>query len=168
MTVYKITNLINGKMYIGQTKGPLRVRWLQHCKARSHATAVRNAIQKYGQDNFTIAPIFETVCPVILSYKEIEFIKNLNSLAPNGYNLTEGGEGSKHSDSTKKKLSEARKGALNPMFGKQLSAEHRAKISAALTGNKRPQAVKDKIRANHNSKSDKNLTYRRKTQPQTA
>ena len=58
MIVYKITNLINNKIYIGQTTRALSSRWNEHCKpcmvSRSY---ISNAIQKYGSENFIIEAI---------------------------------------------------------------------------------------------------------------
>lgn len=161
MIIYKITNKTNGKCYIGQTKN-LRVRWLQHCKPHSKCKALASAIKKYGIDNFAIETIEEMVCPVVAMFKEQFYIKEFNTLAPNGYNLTTGGERCEMSDVAKKKLSLKMTGTGNHQFGKKQSDETKAKRSASLKGKKRPQWVKDKIRANHNPISDKNLTYRRK------
>ena len=96
--IYKITNLINGKIYVGQSKDPTR-RWKEHkwdafnpnCKENS---AIHRAFLKYGIDNFqfTIIGWFEDY-----NEKERQYIKEFNSLYPNGYNLTEGGEEPPHS-----------------------------------------------------------------------
>ena len=95
--IYKITNLINGKTYVGQSKDPTR-RWKEHkwdafnpnCKENS---AIHRAFLKYGIDNFqfTIIGWFEDY-----NEKEKQYIKEFNSLYPNGYNLTEGGEEPPH------------------------------------------------------------------------
>ncbi len=162
MIVYKITNNINGKQYIGKTQRSLRTRWQQHCQKDSKCIALKSAIQKYGAKTFTYEVIEEVICPLVLTQKEIEYIKNLNTMAPNGYNLTTGGEGGLMADVVKQKLSVKMTGPGNHQFGKKQSAETKAKRSAALKGRKRPQWVKDKISANHNPKSDLNLTYRRK------
>lgn len=100
--IYKITNLINGKSYVGQSKDPTR-RWKEHkwdafnpnCKENS---AIHRAFLKYGIDNFqfTIIGWFEDY-----NEKEKQYIKEFNSLYPNGYNLTEGGEEPPHSYSEK-------------------------------------------------------------------
>lgn len=169
MIVYKITNKVNGKIYIGQTRSSLHSRWRAHCSAGSNARGLAGAVSKYGKDSFYLEVIFETNCREELSKKECEFIKQFNSLAPNGYNLTSGGEGGYiRSDETRKLLSEANKGksrshtpeskaklslakmgCRNPQFGKKQSEETKAKRSASLTGKKRPQWVKDKIRSSH-------------------
>lgn len=85
MVIYKTTNLINGKFYIGKD-----VRNLG-CYLGS-GKLLKRAIKKYGKHNF-IKEILE-VCdnPIKLEEREIFWIKELNSIE-NGYNLTEGGTG---------------------------------------------------------------------------
>ena len=51
--IYKITNRINGKVYIGQTRMSLNVRWWHHCN-RKDCPALHHAIKKYGAENFTV------------------------------------------------------------------------------------------------------------------
>jgi group I intron endonuclease len=95
--IYKITNLINGKIYVGQSKDPVR-RWKEHkwdafnsnCKENS---AIHKAFLKYGLENFefTIIGWFEDY-----NEKEKYYIKELDTLFPNGYNLTEGGDEPPH------------------------------------------------------------------------
>lgn len=53
MVIYKITNLLNGKCYIGQAVGSLKNRMYHHKSKGSGCDAISNAIQKYGWDNFT-------------------------------------------------------------------------------------------------------------------
>lgn len=82
-------------MYVGQTKRSVKTRWIQHCQkapSRGKCTALYGAIQKYGKENFTIEVIDQVESKSELSEKERYWIKHLNTLAPNGYNLTEGGE----------------------------------------------------------------------------
>lgn len=95
--IYKITNLISHKMYIGQSNNPMH-RWSAH---KSHArngqdigkSALYNAIRKYGEENF----LFEII-GWFKDYNEKEkyFIKFYNTKVPNGYNLTDGGEDPPH------------------------------------------------------------------------
>lgn len=162
MIIYKITNRVNGKTYIGQTRYSLAHRWAQHCRTDSNCSALSAAINKYGRDAFTKVVIAEYKPGDDLNAAEMYFIEFHNCIAPNGYNITAGGEAATHSEESKLKLSEAKLGDKNPMWGKKQSEETKAKRSAALKGRKRPQWVKDKIRASHNPKSDLNLTYRRK------
>ena len=94
MLIYKITNRINGKVYIGQTTRPLTVRWKQHCNpANTNCIALHRAIQKYGKENFTVEQI-DVACDIDeLNEKEIYWIKFYDSVnSEKGYNLKVGGE----------------------------------------------------------------------------
>lgn len=92
--IYKITNLINGKIYIGQTKSPINIRMNRHysraniCK---NITGIDAAIKKYGKNNFSVE-IIEECDNNRLDEREIFFISKLNSFSKNGYNLNKGGQ----------------------------------------------------------------------------
>lgn len=91
-SIYKITNLINGKVYIGQTKD-IKRRINEHQKqyASSRVSKIRNAINKYGIQNFKI----EILEKDIENYNEREmyWISYYNSTDNScGYNITIGGE----------------------------------------------------------------------------
>ena len=97
MIIYKSTNKITGKVYIGQTKNTLDKRIKGHLK-ESKLESNRPfmlSIKKYGVDNF----IFETIDSANnldeLNDKEIYWINFYNSVSPNGYNVTGGGQGKK-------------------------------------------------------------------------
>jgi group I intron endonuclease len=92
MFVYLITNTINGKRYVGQTKNTLEQRWKSH-RSRSGCTILYNAIQKYGADNFIVESICEPPTVELAHEMEKYFIVVYNSKTPNGYNMTDGGEG---------------------------------------------------------------------------
>lgn len=90
--IYKITNKVNGKSYIGQTRYTLEFRWRQHQHKKDN-TYFHNAIKKYGVDNFTLEILEE--CDVEnLSSREIFYIAKYNTFS-NGYNLTLESEGNK-------------------------------------------------------------------------
>jgi group I intron endonuclease len=94
MIIYLVTNTVNGKRYVGQTVKPLHKRWLDHIrKSRLIATrmALHSAIRKYGSDSFTIQEIAKGTSLEDLNRLEIEYIRSLKTLAPNGYNLSQGG-----------------------------------------------------------------------------
>lgn len=97
MIIYKITNLVNGKVYIGKTmKNQLRTRFREHIAEarRGNKSYLKQALRKYGFDKFSIEPICEVADRDELSKKEIELIKLYDSMNPEkGYNLTPGGEG---------------------------------------------------------------------------
>lgn len=104
--IYKITNIANDKVYIGQTIGSLENRWYHHiynalrekCK-----TKLGRAIRKYGEHSFKIE-VIETTDK--LDEREIYFIQFFNSIK-NGYNIKIGGNGEPHAESTKKKIAKA-------------------------------------------------------------
>ena len=91
--VYKITNTINDKVYIGITDN-LERRWHEHKKeAKSNLNRpLYHAMNKYGIDQFTITPICSTLTREDLGTLEQRLIKEHNTMTPNGYNLTSGGE----------------------------------------------------------------------------
>jgi group I intron endonuclease len=94
MIIYKIANNINGKIYVGQT-----IKSLDHricCHLRLNKTPVQKALNKYGIQSFIISIIDTAESKEVLDEKERYWIKFLNSKFPNGYNLTDGGEGIKN------------------------------------------------------------------------
>ncbi|MDX9691801.1 MAG: GIY-YIG nuclease family protein, partial [Acholeplasmataceae bacterium] len=110
MIIYKATNKVNGKSYIGKSINPLEVRRNQHikeCKLNRSNSYFHKALLKYGCDQFDWFVIHECGDISTLNDLEISMINEHNTLTPNGYNLTTGGEGItgyKHTDKTKQKL----------------------------------------------------------------
>lgn len=106
MLIYKITDKINGKIYIGQTIASLKRRWSGHIhRSKKINTPLYNAIKKYGKDNFTIEEIDGANSQSELNYKEWLLIHKFNSLWPNGYNMMEGGGSvGKKSELSKQKM----------------------------------------------------------------
>ncbi|WP_162828306.1 GIY-YIG nuclease family protein [Escherichia coli] len=138
--LYKITNLLDGKLYIGVSDQPNR-RFKAHCKADS---LVGRSIKKHGTSNFRMDVLVAGDRAYIYEL-EAKAIESYNTIAPNGYNLTAGGfggcSGYKHTDETRKLLADMR---LGKKCGPQ-SAEDRAKKSAALTGRTLSETHKQKI-----------------------
>jgi len=153
--IYMIINKVTGKRYIGQTscfykrpnggydKMGLEIRWKGHVYYAKKdiqgrgARCLMNNIQKYGEHNFIVKPIF--ICPTEqANYWEIKFIRQYNTQTPNGMNIMKGGKNSPLTDITKAKISESRKGKYggenNPMWGKHHTDETILKIKDALTG----------------------------------
>lgn len=88
--IYKVTNKVNGKSYIGQTRYTVEFRWRQHQHKKDN-TYFHNAIHKYGIENFTVETLEE--CNIEdLDSKEIYYIAKYDTFN-SGYNLTIGGEG---------------------------------------------------------------------------
>lgn len=134
--VYKHTNKINGKCYIGITWN-VKERWRSNGKA--YKGYFGNAIQKYGWHNFEHEILFSELTKDEACKKEIELIKKLNTLIPNGYNLTKGGEGSlgyKISEKTREKMSNVKLGENNPFYKKKHTKEWVDMISKINRENK--------------------------------
>lgn len=128
--IYKITNLINEKIYIGLTTKTLDDRFCGHKKASrcdKPRYAIHKAIKKYGEHNFTIELLEECSTKLLLDRAEIKWIDRLNSRGKLGYNLTSGGaSGFSHSQETRKLISEKVRGKI-----KSLEAIEKFKKSAA-------------------------------------
>lgn len=94
--IYKITNKINNKAYIGQTRFTIEIRWAKHLKdskiEKIKERPLYRAFNKYGIENFIIEKL-EECSNEYLNEREIFYISLFNSFKE-GYNLTNGGEGS--------------------------------------------------------------------------
>lgn len=141
--VYCIDNLENGKKYIGQTTRELAERFREHCgnSGTSVSPKLKNAIKKYGKDCFCVEVLWESpeCTQAELDAREMQLIADMGTLHPNGYNLTRGGSGGRHSDETKKLLSEKSKrmwedkrDAMVAKRREQWTLERREKLSEAL------------------------------------
>ena len=91
MYIYQITNLINGKIYIGQTNN-IQKRWANHRCNNDPNMVIARALRKYGIDNFKFEVLLRGLTPDEANQKEIELIKEKNSLIPYGYNVATGGK----------------------------------------------------------------------------
>lgn len=93
--IYKITNKLNGKAYIGKTLNNVETRWQEHIresnKERSFERPLYRAIRKYGVKNFTLE-ILEEVSEDVVNEKEVFWI-NYYDTYQKGYNATKGGDG---------------------------------------------------------------------------
>jgi group I intron endonuclease len=150
--IYRITNLINLKIYVGQTVLTLSERWMAHKKeAKLHRKnyILYNSINKYGIENFIIEEIDIAHSLEELNKKEQEWIAKLASAHPYGYNLKLGGNGGgKHLQSTKDKISRIYKqkyenGYISPLLGRKFTKEHKSNISKARLGKKLPSFTQE-------------------------
>lgn len=92
-SIYIIKNIINNKVYIGQTTQPINIRFNNHKMAsRIEDTKFYRAIRKYGEDKFYIEPLEENVPIEKLNEREQYWIQFFDSYQ-NGYNSTLGGDG---------------------------------------------------------------------------
>lgn len=160
--IYKITNIINNKIYIGQTYQSLNKRFKDHIKRVKHHApcSIHRAMLKYGVCNFTIDAICYCHSKEDADDNEKRLIAEYASMDKRiGYNMTSGGEGSLNRSpgpDTRMKLRLAnlgkkqseeqrakydRKGINNPNWGKKHSPETIAKMSAKAklrVGDKNP------------------------------
>jgi hypothetical protein len=155
----------SGKKYIGQTvkhfnsgkKSGYLARWKSHISEANrnlnYCRLLDNAIRKYGSDNFKVSLICECNTFEELNEKEKYYILIHNSLSPNGYNLTTGGNiNNKHSIESNIKKRES-------MIGKNVGKILQKRIRKNEEDNNLPKyirSIKDGYRiSNHPSKIDK-------------
>lgn len=151
--IYKITNKLNGKMYIGQSVD-IEKRWLAHKRlSKTDDGHLYSAMRNYGLDNFTFSLICEVPESALDQY-EISYIKYYETTDPEkGYNKKDGGAKGRHSEESKKKMSESQKGVNHPLFGKPRSVETKNKMSESHKGKKMSEESKQKM-----SEAKKNMT----------
>ena len=154
-SIYMITNTENGKAYIGKTAYDVKVRCVKFHLGGHGSQLVKQAVDKYGKDTFAIEILHDGIIPEFLDTLEIEAIAKHNTVAPNGYNLTLGGDGGTPSPEIRQKISEAKKGRKVSLEsrrkmseskkGKKLSAEHCQKISQSNKGKTFSEEARQKI-----------------------
>lgn len=161
-SIYKHTNKINGKSYIGQTKLKPIQRWKNGEGYRS-CTLFYRAIQKYGWDNFKHEILYTNLTLEEANQLEEELINKYDTTNPNyGYNIKYGGNNNTITEDIKHKISLANKGKFvgknnpnygnhklsgknNPWYGKHHTEESKRKLSEAHKGKKLSEEHKRKI-----------------------
>jgi group I intron endonuclease len=167
--IYRILNKISKKCYIGETKcKDVSRRWNQHkqtIEINKGCPALRDAVKKYGIDNFEFSVLI--ICFDDERFKhEIEYIKKYNSVVPNGYNLTNGGEGGgfqgkTHTEEVKNGIKNKLKQKYidNPELKKQMSERNKIIMSnpqvreniknGILNSEKMKKVIEDKRTGNY-------------------
>lgn len=159
--IYKVTNRINGKVYIGQTTKPLSIRKSGHLsKARNRVdnTYFHSAIRKHGEDNFIWKKIVVAMSQTELDELEKSMIVKYDSMN-SGYNIIEGGNrppilygtdnpryGVKLTSDIRKRIGDSERGEKGFWFGKKMTKAHREKVSKALLGKKKHKTLGEKLR----------------------
>lgn len=143
--IYKISNDINNKIYVGQTKKTIQQRFDRHC-AEARWKNTKNmpivlAISKYGSHHFRIDILEE--CPDespqdYIDSREVHWSQILNTLSPNGYNLRVGNASGLLSEETRKKISKAH-------LGKKASPETIERLRLSHLGFKVKEETKRKL-----------------------
>ena len=161
--IYKITNKITSKIYIGSSID-VRRRIMKHKsllrRGKHHSKYLQNSWDKYGEEAFVFEKILEVKDKTRLLEFEQEFINDLEpefNMCPTagnrlGFKFSEetksllaeksrgnkNFKGRKHSEGTREKMRKAH-------LGKKMSAEAREKMRVANLGRKRPESDKKKI-----------------------
>lgn len=157
MFVYLITNTVNGKRYAGQTSVKKLDTYWKYCLSKATSgskskPALYNSIRKYGPENFIIEPLAIVYTKEDLNFYEIFLIKEFNLRNPdNGYNLTDGGEGTPGrimSDENKVKLSQRMKGKKYGL-GHKMTEENKIKLLDAHIGMKHTEEARKKMSVGH-------------------
>lgn len=144
-SIYKITNKVNNKSYIGFTTNPKK-RWYKHIWSSTHDSClyIHNTIRKYGIKNFTFEVIYQSWdVDHCLNVMEPYFIKLYRSYwkTGNGYNLTLGGEGVLgHTVSEKLKLEISKRNT-----GRKYTPEQIRRMSDNRMGYRHSEETKRKI-----------------------
>ena len=152
--IYKITNLINHKMYIGKTTKSVECRWKQHLRDASNPnkdTVLGRSINKHGKEAFTVEVIVDDLPEEFLDAAETYWIDHFNTFKGVGYNCTHGGDGTLgitpwnagkvgvFSKETLEKMSKAKLGKI-PTNLEQLRL-----LATTRTGGKHPNSKKADI-----------------------
>ena len=132
--IYTIIDGTNDFEYVGQTTKTVEKRFKEHTKSPYR---IGRSIRSHGVENFVIAILKVCYSKAELDFWEKHFIKSRNTLSPNGYNLTEGGEGGTLCAESCAKLSAA-------MMGHEVSKETRAILSAINTGKPQTAEAREK------------------------
>ena len=127
--IYKTTNLINNKIYVGQ-----------HCTSEEDGylgsgKVIKLAIKKYGRQNF-VRETIEFCTSANVDDKEVYWVDKLDATNPEvGYNLENGGNGKgKHTEKWKKMISLLLSGQNNPFYGKKHSKKTKKYLSSIRKG----------------------------------
>jgi group I intron endonuclease len=141
MIIYKVLNKINGKIYIGQDSKD-RPKYL------GSGQLIKKALRKYGKENFVKETIGYCDDKEELNFAEKFYIDFFKSKVPNGYNITDGGEGVLGYHPTE----EGRDRISKAMVGRPHSEEHRIKIAEANKHRHHSEETKKLIGSYHKGK----------------
>jgi group I intron endonuclease len=168
--IYKITNTVTNKCYIGETiESTPEKRWNRHIqmlKRNAGCPALKEAMKKYGVDKFKFEVIIICFDEDLDAY-EREYIQKYNSMVPNGYNILPGGKcgggfkGKKHREESIKKMANGLKKfrEANPDHFETYRKRHKEAmskidLSSRLRNSEKYQKAKEEGRLGSRSHKD--------------
>lgn len=141
MYIYKTTNLLNGKVYIGKAEN-------QPDNYLGSGKILKRAIKKYGIDSFSREIIEYCKSRNALNEREIYWIEKFNSTNPNiGYNITKGGTGGNtYENLSEAQMDEIKKKISDAMTNREFTEEHKKSLSESAKSRKgnKPNPLKGK------------------------
>lgn len=170
--IYEIKNIMTGKRYIGQAVDyeKRKASHINALKGNYHSNKyLQSSWNKYGENAFKFFLITE--CDVEqLNELEIEYIRRFDTVAPNGYNMTLGGEGTrgfKWSDESRTMVSKSRMGKRvgvdAPFYGKKHEAETLEKMRLATSDLWKDPAFRQRQVEAHTGKKQSEETKRKRS-----
>ena len=147
--IYLITNKLNGKQYVGQTTQAFKERIAQH--KYHNALYVDHEIHKFGWENFGVEVIEECNTKEQLDEREMFWIAKLDTMAPNGYNLTAGGSGFQGRKHTPKSIAKMSVRAKERMAAR--TPESRSESARKREANRSPEEKSATARARELAKT---------------
>lgn len=154
-SIYRISNLLTGKQYIGRTKRAIEKRLNSHfyeALSRKTNMYLHNSIRKYGKEYFVIEELEGGISENEISQKEVDWILKENTIQPNGYNEHAGGNGGSlyASAELRKKFSNTRVQNLlqTPIYNKgvPMSDMQKKKLSKKLTGKTKTEEHTERLK----------------------
>lgn len=150
--IYKHTNKINGKVYIGQSKYSLEERSKKNGEGYKTQKKFWNAIQKYGWNNFTHEVLFSNLSKEEANKIEITLIEEYDSIK-NGYNVRKGGSNFNYNESSYQNSN-------SNFLGKKHTEEYKIYMSNLMkekwNNNNYKEKTKENMKKNHANCNGKN------------
>lgn len=151
--IYKVTNTVNGKVYVGQTTQTMKERWGQHVRETKIGSQYifHRAIRKYGAEAFHVEVLCECVSLEEMNRKERKYAWLHNAMSPHGYTLKAGNGKGAASQELRESISRGLKGrssyeravsaSVAKRTGVPLTETHKAKISAGNKGQRKGERL---------------------------
>jgi group I intron endonuclease len=162
-TVYKHTNSINGKAYIGVTKQTMQRRWIQHLASsrfkgrQNYHLHFMRALRKYSKTVWVHEILEENILQKNINNKEIYYIQKYNTFKQ-GYNSCSGGISNfKTSVKTRRKISKANKGRKHTKEVCNAAQLRNSGKGNPMYGKKQTQKTKEAVRNRVRGTADKTL-----------